>query len=186
MSYAAAFSYFLLLRAHYSSSLSILSFSPSSPRSPGGFNLPPCSSEGPPAAGRIRGRRWCLCATAAPRGAASSDALPTSYTNSHYHNTVQRLASSHQILQGGLQVGACMFMGGVDSQSCTSPGADCSFIQMGLVLQTGKCLRRSIQVPPKPSNAPPALQLTQDSTKEHLALPRLLVRGGKAIELLVT
>lgn len=165
MSYAAAFSYFLFLRAHYSCSLSIPSCSPFSRHSPGGFNLPPCSPGCPPAAGRIGGGRWCLRATAAPRGAASSDVLPTSCTNSHYHNTVKRLASSHQILQGGLQVGACMFMGGVDSESCTSPGSDWCFIQMGLFLQTGKCSRRSIQVPPKPPNALPALQLTQDSTR---------------------
>lgn len=56
---------------------------------------------------------------------------------------------------------------------------------MGLFLQTGKCLLRSIQVPPKLSNPLPALQLSQDSIKEYVRLHRLLVHLGKSPKLLV-
>lgn len=56
---------------------------------------------------------------------------------------------------------------------------------MGLSLQTGKCLLRSIRVPPKPSTPLPAVQLTRDSIKEHLTLHRLLVHLGKSPKLLV-
>lgn len=56
---------------------------------------------------------------------------------------------------------------------------------MGLSLHTGKCLLRSIQVPPRLPNPLPALQLTQDSMSEHLSLCRLLVLLGKSPKLLV-
>lgn len=114
-SYIAAFSYFLFLLAHYSFPPSIL-FSPFS-------NTFLVALLSVPTHQNIllqlgRGMQWCLCATGVLRGDALSDVLPISYTNSHYHNRVKRLSSSHQIPWVGLQVEACMFMGVVDSESC--------------------------------------------------------------------
>lgn len=115
MSYIAAFSYFLFLLAHYS--FPPILFSPFS-------NTFLVALLSVPTHQNIllqlgRGMQRCLCATEVLRGDALSDVLPISYTNSHYHNRVKRLSSSHQILWVGLQVEACMFMGVVDSESCT-------------------------------------------------------------------
>lgn len=71
------------------------------------------------------------------------------------------------MLQVSLQVEACMFVGVVDSQSFACLTSVWCFIKhMELFLHTGKCLLRSIQVPPKFSSPSPALQLTLEKSVE--------------------
>lgn len=96
MSDTAAFSYFLFLLTHYSFPPSVLF--PFFQHFFGSFDLSPYSLEHPFASGHNRSMQRCLCATAVLRGDALSDVLPTSYTNSHYHDRVKRLSSNHKIL----------------------------------------------------------------------------------------